>query len=310
MVTPLVSICIPTYKKPDYVFRCLQSIAKQDYKNIEVIITDDSPDESIKQVAVQFNELTIQYTHNKIPLNSPANWNSAIRKANGDLFMLLHQDDWLHATNAISLFVNAFTTGVYFVFGYNIGIDEKGTVINFQKNNVIPDLSAFPEQLIIRNVIGPPSNVMMHKSIHQRYDEALIWLVDIDYYIAILKRDYKYHYLKEHLVSIGIHEDQTTAFVKKHTSIILKENLLLAIKIKDAPFSNIALYDYYWRLLRNRNIHSFEQVEALGLDLNLIPRFIKHMISFQNRFGKRILKIGVVSKMAMAISYVHTRLMK
>src|SRR3954463_15956410 len=56
MSEPLISICIPAYKKPQYVVRCLESILKQDYTSVEVIISDDSPDEDIKQVIQPFRD--------------------------------------------------------------------------------------------------------------------------------------------------------------------------------------------------------------------------------------------------------------
>lgn len=39
---PLLSICIPAYERPALLKRLLDSIAKQVFKDFEVIITDDS----------------------------------------------------------------------------------------------------------------------------------------------------------------------------------------------------------------------------------------------------------------------------
>ena len=47
----MVSICVPAYKKPDFVTRLLDAVLLQDYKDIEVVITDDSPNDDI-QVAI------------------------------------------------------------------------------------------------------------------------------------------------------------------------------------------------------------------------------------------------------------------
>ena len=44
---PKISIVMPVYRVQDYVLECLESIAAQTYKNIEVIVIDDgSPDDS------------------------------------------------------------------------------------------------------------------------------------------------------------------------------------------------------------------------------------------------------------------------
>ena len=93
MFEPLISICIPAYKKPHYVVRCLHSVLQQDYKNVEIILSDDSPNEDIKDAITQFSErLQIHYYHNQPALRSPKNWNNALDKANGDLVVLMHQD--------------------------------------------------------------------------------------------------------------------------------------------------------------------------------------------------------------------------
>ncbi len=269
MADPLVSICIPSYKKPDYVLRCLTSINNQDYKNIEIIISDDSPNEDIKQVTDQFPRLLIKYKHNVPALKSPKNWNAALDNASGELIILLHQDDWLSTSNAITRFVQSFLDkNIDFVFCKNIGENTEGKVIPFQDKEVIPNLMERPNYLVMRCVIGPPSNVMFRKTVTVRYDESLIWLVDVDYYIRILKAGYKYHYIKEHLVTIGIHADQTTEFVRANNQIIFKENILVLNKLGKKALFDIELYDYYWRLIRNFQITSIEQVKHFDIDPN------------------------------------------
>ena len=125
MTEPLVSICIPAYKKPEYVIRAIQSIINQTYKNVEVIISDDSPNQDIK-IAIQpyISELKINYYHNSPALRSPINWNNALNKASGDYIMLLHQDDWFDSIHAIAIFVAAFNTNesIGFVFCKNTAI--------------------------------------------------------------------------------------------------------------------------------------------------------------------------------------------
>ena len=46
--SPLISICIPAYKRIDYLQKLLDSISIQTFKDYEVIVTDDSPDESVE----------------------------------------------------------------------------------------------------------------------------------------------------------------------------------------------------------------------------------------------------------------------
>lgn len=288
----------------------MQSIARQDYKQVEIILSDDSPNEDIKAAVEPLKEvLTIKYFHNQPPLKSPRNWNAALDKADGDLVVLMHQDDWYYTNDALTQFVSRFEhTEIDFVFCQNTAIDESGRKYILQ---AIPDLpyrlSQNPNHLLLAQVIGPPSNTMLRKSVTVRYDERLIWLVDVDYYVRLLKQGFKYHYIPKHLVTIGLHEDQTTVFVRNNEYIILKENVLFAAKLEPTAFRDIKIFDYYWRLLRNHKVRSLDAITNAGVDHAAIPTVIKRMINFQTKVTHSYLKFGVLSKALMGINYLMGR---
>lgn len=308
MYQPLISICIPAYKQPEYLERALLSIAKQTYKRIEVVISDDSPDESVKLITDAYiNKLDVKYYHNIPALKSPANWNAALDKASGELLILLHHDDWLNTEDAIAAYVQAFEihADVDFVFSRNTGIDKEGNEYILQAiPKLLYELEKKPDYLLLAQVIGPPSNTMLKASIDVRYDERYIWLVDVDYYNRILKQGYKSFYIDKHLVNIGLHEEQTTTFVRKNDSIILKENILFAGKLGESAFKDILIYDYYWRLLRNHEVRSINDIIKSGVDEKEIPEVILHMLRLQRRISLKMLRSGFVSKPFMYINYL------
>lgn len=307
MAQPLVSICIPAYKKPDFVQRCLQSISTQTYKHVEIIISDDSPDEAVKVAIEPFTtHLTIFYYHNIPALQSPKNWNAALNKAKGDLLMLMHQDDWFFTDDAIEQYVTLFLKEpeIDFAFCRNTAVDENGTEIILQaRPKLMYQLYDKPDHLLLAQVIGPPSNTMLRKKIPVRYDEQFIWLVDVDYYVRLLKTGYKYHYINKHLVNIGLHEEQTTVFCRTHSDIIFKENILYAFKLDIKIFQDVLIYDYYWRLLRNYNIRTQEDFVKNGVKANQIPGVILFMLQAQVKWPPALLRKGFFSKTLMARSY-------
>jgi glycosyltransferase involved in cell wall biosynthesis len=308
MTAPRISICIPAYKKPEYVVRAIQSILKQTYKEVEIVISDDSPNEDIK-IAIQpyISELDIKYYHNQPALKSPMNWNNALDKATGDFVMLLHQDDWLHDSKALEIYIETFKghPEAGFVFCKNTAIQPDGVELNLQAiKSLLGNMDKKPHHILRANVIGPPSNVMLKRAIPIRYDENYIWLVDVDYYVQLLEAGNAYVYLDQHLVSIGLHEDQTTVFCRNNEDVIVKENIHFAFKLGSNAFSDILIFDYYWRLLRNYNIRSEEDLYKMGVQKAQLLPVIMHQLNWEKRCPIGLLKFGPFSKLLMTLNYL------
>ena len=134
---------------------------------MEIIISDDSPNEDIKGVIQPYiNQLEIKYYRNIPAFGSPKNWNAALDKGKGDYLLLLHQDDWFHSPTALSEFVNAMEEkNVDFVFCRNTAIDENGNEIILQAiPSLIKNMGKKPNHLLRAQVIGPPSNAMLKRT--------------------------------------------------------------------------------------------------------------------------------------------------
>lgn len=72
-MSQLISICIPAYRRLGFLKTLLDSIQTQIYKNIEVILTDDSDvDDSVESFLKSSNyTFTIKYNKNALNLGSP-----------------------------------------------------------------------------------------------------------------------------------------------------------------------------------------------------------------------------------------------
>ena len=62
---PKVSICIPAYKNAAGIVRLLDTVKQQGYTDYEVIITDDSPDDSVKTAAQESGIAELLYHKNE-----------------------------------------------------------------------------------------------------------------------------------------------------------------------------------------------------------------------------------------------------
>ena len=82
-----VSICIPAYRDARGVERLLKSISGSDYRDIEVIITDDTPDDSVAEVA-DLNTNDIDDTPN-VGTEENAQFISGVCNRKDDLLILI-----------------------------------------------------------------------------------------------------------------------------------------------------------------------------------------------------------------------------
>lgn len=98
---PLVSICIPCYNAALYINKTIESIIKQTYPNIEIIIVDDgSTDNSVLVILKQ-----IETSHISINLIKQENKgqcyaaNVAFKSAKGEYIKFLDADDLINETH-------------------------------------------------------------------------------------------------------------------------------------------------------------------------------------------------------------------
>jgi glycosyltransferase involved in cell wall biosynthesis len=108
-MTPLISICIPTYNRPDLLRLAIESCLQQTYADIEIVISDDSTNDDSSELIQQFAQPEIiKYHHNRPSLRQAENVNRLFDLAQGDRLVLLHDDDLL-LPDAIQKMVDCWT---------------------------------------------------------------------------------------------------------------------------------------------------------------------------------------------------------
>lgn len=306
---PFISICIPAYKRVEYLERLLQSIAIQTFRDFEVVLSDDSNDQSVLNLIENYkDQFEIKYIKNPVSLGTPENWNHAIRNATGVWIKIMHDDDWFYDSQSLGRFASvAKNSKSKFIFSayQNVFLDEN------RKEDVFPSffrllqLKKQPATLLSKNIIGPPSVILHVNDGRYFYDNKTKWVVDIDLYIRYLPTT-TFQYLKEPLICVGMSQEQVTRICSRIPEVEIPEFFYLAEKIGWKTFRNILVYDSLWRLLRNMKVRSVDDIKSSGYDKEL-PGFISSIISAQQFWGWRLLSFGILSKFAMLLSYFRIR---
>ena len=96
---PLVSIIIPIYKVEQYLLHCLDSVSKQTYKNIEVLLVNDGSPDLSGQIAKKYTENDSRFIYfEKTNGGLSSARNLGIDRCSGEYISFVDSDDWLEPT--------------------------------------------------------------------------------------------------------------------------------------------------------------------------------------------------------------------
>jgi glycosyltransferase involved in cell wall biosynthesis len=90
---PLVSVYIPTFRRPDFLAQAIQSVLGNGYDPIEVVVSDDDPEGSAQAVALRFSDPRIRYITKPAPPGKTKNWQHAVLHTKGKYCFKLDDDD-------------------------------------------------------------------------------------------------------------------------------------------------------------------------------------------------------------------------
>lgn len=99
-MSKLVSVGIPVYNGEKFIEKALNSIIRQDYKNIEIIISDNASTDRTRQICESFKSKDKRITYYREENNKGAafNFQKVFRLSSGEYFMWVAHDDLFEST--------------------------------------------------------------------------------------------------------------------------------------------------------------------------------------------------------------------
>lgn len=92
---PVVSVIVPVYNVEKYVGKCIDSILKQSYSNLQVILVNDGSTDGSLNVIEKYTDDTRCEIINKKNGGLSSARNAGLRIANGQYVLFVDSDDWL-----------------------------------------------------------------------------------------------------------------------------------------------------------------------------------------------------------------------
>lgn len=224
-----ISVVIPTYNREKLIVRSIESVLKQTYKNIEVIVVDDASDDNTKKVVKKIKDERIKYI--KLESNKGACYarNVGIENASGKYVAFQDSDDVFHEDKIEKQYNNLIKNGS----------DIDFCKLSFYDDDVIIPNEKVEESILKGNILDElcRGNFISTQAILMKKSVALKYLFDVDMprfqdfdFIMRLIHDVKISYTKEALVTLFKQNDSISSSyerLKKASLLILKKNYRL-----------------------------------------------------------------------------------
>ena len=145
----LVSVIVPVYKVEFFLRRCVESILKQTYQNMEIILVDDGSPDRCPQICDSFcrKDTRIRVIHKKNGGLSDAR-NVGIEAAKGEYLCFVDSDDYIQSTMLEHLVKAVDSAGVNLAITNLKTVDEHGNRVFRVEQSPIMD-GIFPAEELL-----------------------------------------------------------------------------------------------------------------------------------------------------------------
>ncbi|MGG7078774.1 glycosyltransferase family 2 protein [Clostridium sardiniense] len=269
----LVSIIVPMYNSEKYISRCLESLIKQTYRNIEIIVVDDgSNDNSINIVSSLKDKRIRLYKKENSGVSLTRNY--GIEKSNGDLLLFVDSDDYIDINMIDKLVKKVRNKDEAFVICNNTEIytDKEEVREIFEEENI--DLN---KEYLIRAIASGRAGLVCSKLVSRkviidnniRFDSNLKVGEDQLFFIEVAQYCSDFEYINESLYFYDRRNENSA-------TISYQENLIDNFKYLQEKIENIFF---------ENNMNSKEDATLLN---NKIISWFNHCMFNEIRGRKKI----------------------
>lgn len=295
--TPILTIIMPTFRAEKTLQASLDSVLRQGFPDWELLIMDggstDSTLDMARAAALQDTRIRLFSGPDKGVYDA---MNKGIGEARGEWLYFLGSDDLLQDERVLGDVVSLPEKDQCdLLYGDVVSDSYKGRydgVFTYEKllhRNLSHQAAFYRRQLFVR--LGDYS---------LRYKGYADWDFNIR---CFSDAGVRIRYIDRIIGCFG-----ADGLSSRHDIVFLKEVLLPAwVRWLDRgglrPLRRIAFYDECWRLLRNAEIRTSDQLKDLAGAT--VPLPLLDMVASQQRLSPRLLKKGIISKSFMLFSYAR-----
>jgi glycosyltransferase involved in cell wall biosynthesis len=207
-IDPLVSVIIPVFNRTYELKRALESVVKQSYRNLEIIVIDDSSSVDIQSIVDFCKDCRIKYLRNDSNKGVSFSRNRGIVQSHGEYIAFLDSDDeWLPKKVEKQLEMFRFTD-FRLIHTEEIWI-RNGIRVNQKDKHRKSGGDIFERSLCL--CLISPSSVMLKRDVFDTYglfDEKLPVCEDYDLWLRITSYEPVGFIETPLIIKYGGHKDQ------------------------------------------------------------------------------------------------------
>ena len=198
-MTPLISVCVPTYNASKYLRECLDSILAQTFTDFELLIVDNQSSDETLSIVKEYAErdLRIRVIRNKRNIGAVPNFNRCLELAQGEWIKYVFADDFI-APDCLEQMLAASKPESCIIccrrdFLFEPSVDEQTKAFylkhlsDWSIDTLFSDsteisASNFCKVLIDHfwvNIVGEPTAIMLHRNTFYRFGTFNTHLVGI-----------------------------------------------------------------------------------------------------------------------------------
>ena len=192
---PLVSVVMATFNEPvEILSKAINSILNQTYKNLELIIADDSTNHLTVQAIDDFarQDKRIRVIRKDKKMGFTLALNTGLASAKGELIARMDGDDISLADRIEKQVEFAYEHPDVDLFGGHINIiNENGDIVSKRRYKTTPN--AFRRMLLYRNPLAHPTILFRRRIIDAGfyYDDNFKKAEDLEFYLRLFKNGFQ-----------------------------------------------------------------------------------------------------------------------
>lgn len=219
-----ISICIPTYDDDGsnipLISKNLNSCLSQNYEDYEIIVSDHSKKDNVKNLILEIGSDKIKYIKNDKNIGYPAyNTNNAIINSSGEFIKIMNQDDYFNNENVLKNMAELTKNHKWVLSGFVHLNNNNQSFFNY----MIPRIDGNGTHLLDGiNTVGCPSVGLIPKG--ELIDVDVTYMIDCElWYRLFIKFGYPGVVNDHNIIIVMGDHNLSTKLINDSKSMILKD---------------------------------------------------------------------------------------